>query len=84
MLGVAVLPDLSLSLALAAAQICSRESSFSIQWSEDEMMDVRYLGVPIGSFCLSGGIFCLAMDNDGGFCSKFLRTSSKVDAVGCA
>jgi len=49
MLGIAVLPDRSLSLVLAAVHIRSRASSPSIQLSEEEIMEVKNPGTPVGS-----------------------------------
>jgi hypothetical protein len=83
MLPRAVLPDRSLSLALAAAQISSLAPSSSIHWSDEDMIDVRYRGTPARSICLEGGLpFPVALVSEGGFNSRFFSVSSSVEADG--
>jgi hypothetical protein len=85
MLGIAALPDRSLSLALAAAQICSLQSSSSIQMSGDETIDVKYRGMPTALICpIACSWICLTPDSENGVCSKALSVSRRVLADGFA
>lgn len=84
-MGAAVLPDLSLILALAAAHICSLMSSSSIQDSGDEMIEVRYRARPAGSveYGVTSATPFSAEKEDGARVSLFSTFSS--DGVdGCA
>lgn len=81
---MAVLPDLSLILALAAAHICSLMSSSSIQDSGDEMIEVRYRARPLASVGY-GAVSAkpsLSEKDDVARVSCF-STLSKDDADGC-
>ena|SRR5437764_6852291 len=64
--GIALRPDLSHILALAAAHICSRASSSAIHDRGEEMMDVRYRVKPLGP-AKSGtaGLSPFPPENDG-------------------
>jgi hypothetical protein len=49
------------------------------------MIEVKYLGTPAASIWLTRFPgFCLALESDGGVCSRILSVSSSADADGCA